>query len=389
MSARTIAVRLGLVTVAAAHLWCSSSDEEAPPPNPPASDGGADANAVDDAGPSDTDTGLPEVLVCNETFCRVTPPDAATVALDGVLARSASDVWLVGSTGYAARFDGTTWRRIDTGTKATIYGVAGSGDGTVWGASGGRSFLMLSREVDGGVASFDGGFKGVVRAVAPVGAREVWAVGDAFRDFFSEPPPPIDFIWRYAPEVDAWQAVSPPCPEGEFGEPTCLKLNALWAESDARVWFAGDEGKIFRADTSSLGGGADGGEPSRLELQEMNSSSLRKLESLWGFGPNDVWAVGAQGVIRHWVGGDAWSVVASPVTADLHAVWGSRSDDVWAVGDDGNVVHWDGKVWSVVPVPFAMENRPRLYAVAGAGDDVWIAGEGTLLRTNHGVGGDR
>jgi|GEM_PF-1427824 len=391
MRARRGLVQLGLVALAAANTWCASEK-----PAPPAPDAGADTGAPADAGDGDEHTGLPEVPTCSEAFCRVTPPGSEAVALDGVLARSASEVWVVGSTGYAARFDGTSWRRITTGTKATIFGIAASGDGTVWGASAGDAFLVLNREVDGAAEIVDGGFSGIVRAIGTAGAREAWAVGDAFVDFFQEPPPPIDFIWRYAPVAggDAWewQPVSPPCPHGEFGEPTCLKLNAVWAESADRVWFAGDHGKVFRADTSGLPGGepVDGGEPSpRLELEEMNSSSLRRLEALWGFGPNDVWAVGAQGVIRHWVGGDAWSIVPSPVAADLHAVWGARPDDVWAVGDDGVVLHWDGKTWTITPTPYGAENRPRLYAVSGIGGDVWIAGEGTLLRTNQAAEGDR
>ena len=394
MRARRVLVQLGLVALAAGNTWCAS-DEEATP-RPPVSDGGADTGAPADAGDGDENTELPEVPTCNEAFCRVTPPGAEAVALDGVLARSSSEVWVVGSTGYAARFDGTSWRRITTGTKATIFAISASGDGTVWGASAGDAFLVLNREVDGGAEIIDGGFSGIVRAIGTVGAREAWAVGDAFVDFFADPPPPVDFIWRYAPVPGGtsweWQPVSPPCPPGEFGQPACLKLNAVWAESAERVWFAGDEGKVFRADTSGLTGGdpADGGEPSpRLELEEMNSSSLRKLEALWGFGPNDVWAVGTQGVIRHWVGGDAWAIVPSPVAADLHAVWGARPDDVWAVGDDGVVLHWDGDTWTITPTPYAAENRPRLYAVSGTGGDVWIAGEGTLLRTNRAAEGDR
>ena len=67
-------------------------------------------------------------------------PGITKVMLDGLWAKRASEVWLVGSTGYAARFDGTSWRRIETGTKATIFAVQGAGDGTVWGASSGKQF---------------------------------------------------------------------------------------------------------------------------------------------------------------------------------------------------------------------------------------------------------
>ena len=119
----------------------------------------------------------------------------------------------------------------------------------------------------------------------------------------------------------------------------------------------------------------------------MSSSSLRRLEALWGAGENDVWAVGAQGVIRHWSGGPAWTIVPSPVIEDLHGVWGSRSDDVWAVGDDGVVIHWDGKAWTVSETPLPENNRPRLYSVSGQGSEVFIVGESTVLRSIAKEGG--
>ncbi len=387
MNARTIAMRIGVLALAATQLWCADSDDPMPPP-PSASDGGVDSGAPEDAARGDGDAQLPDE--CTDAFCRVTLPDAETVALDGVWVKSASEIWIVGSNGYAARFDGTSWRKIATGTKSTIFAVAGSGDGTVWGVSGGQ-FLSLDRDVDGGVEAVDASFKGIVRAVATFGQRDAWAVGNTFPSFFEDPPPPSTYIWRYAPAADgsgyAWQAVSPPCPEGEWGQPKCVELRAVWAESAERQWFAGSEGKIFRTDAS---GSDAGGSADPLTLVEMNSSSLRRLDALWGSGANDIWAVGAQGVIRHYTGGDAWTVVPSPVTEDLHGVWGSRADDVWAVGDDGVVLHWDGTAWSVIPTPYGLENRPRLYAVAGVGTDVWIAGEGTLLRSKAvGIGGDR
>ena len=97
---------------------------------------------------------------CSESFCRVSLPDrSVAVALDGLWAKNESDAWVVGSGGYAARFDGTEWRRVETGTKATIYAVTGSEDGMVWGASGGTSFLALNG--DGGVVTIDAGSAGV------------------------------------------------------------------------------------------------------------------------------------------------------------------------------------------------------------------------------------
>jgi photosystem II stability/assembly factor-like uncharacterized protein len=266
--------------------------------------------------------------------------------------------------------------------------VAGTEDGTVWGAGSSQELLQLNRGTAGKAVALDAGFRAMIDSVSTAGS-EIYAVGTTIKTYEFPPPetPPMpDNIWRYGPGPDGgaatWSPVSPPCPMGDF-EPECVKLRAVWVESSERQWFAGDEGKIFRTDPNG-----NGGAPNRLRLVEMNSRSLRRLSGLWGFDGNDVWAVGDQGVLRHW-NGEAWSIVASPVLADLHGVWGARPDDVWAVGEDGTVVHWDGVSWSVKDIPFSADQRPRLRAVAGAGEDVWIAGEGVLLRSTRVTGGDR
>jgi len=372
------------VAIAATQLWCASEEAVSPP-----EDGGSSSgpDAVSDAAAPDGETSSP---ACSDSFCRVSFPGMEAVSLDAVWARSASEVWLVGSTGFAARFDGATWRRIETGTKAALHGVAGTEDGTVWGAGSTQELLQLNRETGGKATAVDAGFKAMLDDLSAFGS-EIYAVGTTIKTYEYPPPetPPMpDNIWRYGPSGDggqpSWRPVSPPCPMGEY-EPECQKLRAVWVESSERQWFAGDEGKIFRTDASS---DADAGAPGRLRLVEMSSSSLRRLNGLWGFRGDDIWAVGDQGAIRHW-DGEAWSVVASPAVANLHGVWGARSDDVWAVGEDGAVIHWDGTSWTVIDIPFSGEHRPLLRAVAGAGDDVWIAGEGVLLRSRRVTGGDR
>ena len=379
--------RLLLVTFALAstQLWCASEDTIAPPKEDADADGGAPLDAA-----------TPDVLaatpVCTASFCRVSFAGMEAVSIDALWARSPSDGWLVGATGFAARFDGTTWQRVDTGTKAALHGVVGTEDGTVWGAGSTHELLQLNRELDGKATAVNAGFKAMIDGLSASGS-EIYAVGTTIKTYDFPPPetPPMpDNIWRYGPAADGgaptWLPASPPCPMGDF-EPECVKLRAVWVESSERQWFAGDEGKVFRTDTSS---GGDGEAPGRLRLDELNSRSLRRLNGLWGFDGNDVWAVGDQGVLRHW-NGQGWSVIASPVLGDLHGAWGARPDDVWAVGDDGTVIHWDGAGWTVIDVPFSADQRPRLRAVTGAGDDVWIAGEGVLLRATRGTstGADR
>ncbi|HEY3134724.1 MAG TPA: hypothetical protein VGL29_01620, partial [Blastocatellia bacterium] len=79
--------------------------------------------------------------------------------------------------------------------------------------------------------------------------------------------------------------------------------------------------------------------------------------------PNDVWAVGAYGVlgitakqvIEHW-DGTSWRRAASPSLAtpnELVAVSAFAANDVWAVGGYNSggqalIEHWNGSTWNVV-----------------------------------------
>src|SRR6266542_53337 len=105
--------------------------------------------------------------------------------------------------------------------------------------------------------------------------------------------------------------------------------------------------------------------------------------------PNDVWAVGAYGVlgisakqvIEHWDGTN-WRRVASPSLAnpnELLAVSAVAANDVWAVGGYNTggqalIQHWNGSTWQVVPNPNPGTFN-RFFGVAAiSSNDVWAVG---------------
>ncbi len=105
--------------------------------------------------------------------------------------------------------------------------------------------------------------------------------------------------------------------------------------------------------------------------------------------PNDVWAVGAYGVlgstaqqvVEHW-DGTSWIHVASPSLAgpnELLAVSAVAASDVWAVGgyDSGGQAltqHWNGSTWEVVPNPNPGAFN-RFFGVAAiSSNNVWAVG---------------
>ena len=77
---------------------------------------------------------------------------------------------------------------------------------------------------------------------------------------------------------------------------------------------------------------------------------------IYGFGPNNITAVGNGGTIIHW-DGTAWTEQTSPTTEDLWGVWGAAANDLWAVGGRGRaegqatLLHFDGTEWTAQTIP--------------------------------------
>jgi hypothetical protein len=120
---------------------------------------------------------------------------------------------------------------------------------------------------------------------------------------------------------------------------------------------------------------------------------------VWGSGPTDVYAVGS-GVLAHWDGahwstwdGSRWITVVDgappnagpaggPGSGSFESVWGSGPDDVYAVGSgwDPNghgafMVHWNGQSWSQV-ADAVLQTASNMTSVWGTGPgDVFVAGE--------------
>src|SRR5262249_42481479 len=115
-----------------------------------------------------------------------------------------------------------------------------------------------------------------------------------------------------------------------------------------------------------------------------NLATVGRFFGVWG-DESAVWFVGEGGmtarVTRAEMSSKTLEWVESPVRTPLRSVFGFGSDDVWAVGDESTVLHWDGTTWSKLSTPFDdAAEKPRLHAVWGSSpQDVWIVGENTLL----------
>lgn len=78
---------------------------------------------------------------------------------------------------------------------------------------------------------------------------------------------------------------------------------------------------------------------------------VANLNGVWGYDPEDLWAVGSSGTILHY-DGVSWKKHQSPTSADLFAIDGHETmtdgdKDIYAVGSSGTIIHWDGTSWTL------------------------------------------
>jgi hypothetical protein len=94
--------------------------------------------------------------------------------------------------------------------------------------------------------------------------------------------------------------------------------------------------------------------------------------AVWGSAANNLFAVGAGGLILHSDGSGTWTAMTSNTTADLHAVWGSGANDVYAVGWNATplsvILHFNGTSWSTQTNPLTSTQQKF--------NTVWVAPDG-------------
>ena len=92
--------------------------------------------------------------------------------------------------------------------------------------------------------------------------------------------------------------------------------------------------------------------------QQMTTPVGTPINGVFGFAADDVFAVGAGGVILRYDGA-AWSPMNSGTGNALEAVWGRAANDVFAVGAGGTALHYDGNAggnWAALPPTGTLED---------------------------------
>ncbi len=112
------------------------------------------------------------------------------------------------------------------------------------------------------------------------------------------------------------------------------------------------------------------------------------LNWVYGFGSDDLWAVGNEGAIIHF-DGVQWTKSATVTDQDLWGVWGASPDDLWAVGGNGRsageatILRYDGQRWRSVEVPVLQRAGVNAFFKVWGTDarNLYIVGQnGSILR---------
>lgn len=343
-------------------------------------DAGADSAPCD---ASDDDCKEPEWLPVNTGH-------PSGLGLSSIWGSGPSDVWAVGAKGSVIHWDGTTWASTPIDTSYSLQSVYGTGPNDVWVTST-ASLIYRSTGFSSGTATFEKQTAiaesamfpatiGALLAVWATGPGDVWVSG---RHRLSKGGQ-FEASWRTTPGDGgvAWAPVS------AFG--SAGAVYGIWGSGPNDVWMVGSKGTTNMSFSSHTNGLAatDGGMPAWTEV---DTATFSVLNAVWGTGPNDVWAVGNSGAIRHYTGGATWEIVESPTSQNLRGVWAAATDDAWAVGENGTVLHYDGTEWTPSKVALPKADKRDLYAVWGSGpDDVWAVGDGIVMHYSgpkHGAQG--
>lgn len=185
------------------------------------------------------------------------------------------------------------------------------------------------------------------------------------------PPPPPPANGEPPPSATAWRAA--------FDSADTGALSSVWGSSANDIFIVGgtpDGGEVYHFDGSTW--------------RAMEIPQVPLLVWIFGFGPNDVIAVGEQGgAIRF--DGETWEPLDTGTDEDLWGIWGNSSSDAWVVGGDVGtgdpvILHFDGDEFTQVDVPDNDRSATSLFKVWGIGSKVFAVGEnGLIIEFSNGV----
>jgi len=225
-----------------------------------------------------------------------------------VWAAGPGDAYAVGSAIH--HFDGVSWSEVwSGGPSAYLDAVWGSGPTDIW-VSGSDGRLVHG---DGTVwAERTSGTFAQLVSIHGTGPRDVFIVGRA---------PGFDAVILHF-NGSSWRTI--PAGVSEY-------MGGVWAAAAGDAYIVADDGTALRCDGTTV-------------APWTSPSGFHNLECIWGSSASRIFVGDNFGVLYRW-NGTAWSAEPTGTAQDIWSIWGSGPYNVFAVGADGLVLHRCGTGW--------------------------------------------
>ncbi len=187
-----------------------------------------------------------------------------TEALSGIWGFSDADIFVVGGLGTILHYNGTSWKTMDSTTTNNLFGVWGISNNDVYAVGTGGTILRYNGLIWSAMTSGTATYLNTVWGMSSI---DVLAAGAA------------STIVQYDGIGITWST------SGQGTMPT-FDVNDIWSAPGSDVILVGNGGNI----------GHDNG----TGWKPMPSGTTDDLSGLWGFAPNDMYAVGRNGTILHY-----------------------------------------------------------------------------------------
>ena len=273
--------------------------------------------------------------------------------LYAITSRGGSGAVAVGDQGTILSYDGTQWVTEDSGTQATLRDVWKTYSGTLV-AVGDDATVLVSATANN--------WESVSTPELDKDLTAVWA--NSHSDLFVAPTQGTILRWN----ENTWAETTMYVPDQEQ-----VRIRGMWGDSLDHLYAVGDSGLIVKWD-----------ETIKAWNQMFNPAGHINLSSIAGIFPDDIFAVGYDGITLHY-DGKTWRQLASHNTEmRLHAVAPYALGQPFAVGENGSIVRFTG---TAVAHPSGKAPLSAIRSIWGVGEEFLVAvGTNGTARQFVGVG---
>ncbi len=254
-----------------------------------------------------------------------------------------NDVWAGGHGEAMWHWDGSAWteveNRFNTGTSSVqLWDLWGSAANDLWAVS-----TAGINHWDGSAWKKSNVTSGIFMDAHGSAADDVWAVGNAG-------------TWRFNGVSWSQQSSTVYAAVHAFAKSNAWACNGTLDQWNGTTW----------TQRATLGGG--------------------HCLGLWASGPDDLWVAGYgssanRRTLWRWNGATLEDRTPPELqSAFLRSVFGFGPNDVYVAGDDGVLAHWDGSAWTVQWA----ETLTWYFDLFGVGNQLWVVGlDGAILRRSR------